>query len=52
MPEEPWISQFNPAVLTEHLKEMGFARVSNFGPKEAYALHLGGHTDELSPSLF
>ena len=50
MPGEPWRSQFDTAALTGRLKEMGFAKVSDFGPEQAYALYLSGRTDEISPS--
>ena len=50
MPEEPWISQFDPVALTERLKDMGFTKVSDFGPEEANAFYLAGRTDEISQS--
>lgn len=48
--QQPWISQFDPTILTERLKEMGFIEISDFGPEEANSLYLTGRTDGLSPS--
>jgi methyltransferase (TIGR00027 family) len=48
--DEPWISQFAPAVLAQRLQEMGFTYMSDFGQEEANALYLGNRTDELSTS--
>ncbi len=50
MPEEPWMSQFDPSTLIKQLKEMGFTKVSDFGPREANALYLASRTDEISQS--
>lgn len=47
---QPWISQFDPIILAERLKEMGFVEMSDFGPEEANSLYLASRTDGLSPT--
>jgi O-methyltransferase involved in polyketide biosynthesis len=46
---ESLVRQFDPVKLAEHLKDMGFTEVSDFGPEEENALYLNGRTDGLSP---
>ena len=50
---EPWLSQFEPTILTARVKELGFTQVWDFGPEEASARYFAGRTDGLRtpPSL-
>lgn len=48
--QQPMLSQFDPLILAEHLKEMGFAEVWDFGPEDANAIYFAGRIDGLSPS--
>lgn len=47
---EPWISQFEPSMLTARVKELGFTQVWDFGREEANARYFAGRTDGLSAS--
>jgi methyltransferase (TIGR00027 family) len=44
---EPWLSQFEPTILTARLKELGFTQVWDFGPEEANTRYFAGRTDGL-----
>jgi len=44
---EPWLSQFEPTLLTVRVQELGFSQVWNFGPEEANARYFAGRTDGL-----
>jgi methyltransferase (TIGR00027 family) len=48
-PNEPDLTQFEPRRLVAHLREIGFSRVTDFGPKEANERYFNGRTDDLSP---
>jgi O-methyltransferase involved in polyketide biosynthesis len=44
---EPALSMFEPVTLAARVKELGFAQVWDFGPKEAKARYFVGRTDGL-----
>jgi methyltransferase (TIGR00027 family) len=46
---EPLLSFFDPAKLAEEVRKVGFAEVSDFGPKEVAARYFVGRTDDLRP---
>jgi methyltransferase (TIGR00027 family) len=45
---EPWLTQFDSAILTKRVKELGFTEVFDFGPDEAEAQYFVGRTDQLA----
>jgi len=45
---EPWLSDFEPDILSDRLAQIGFSDIQDFGPEEAYDLYFSGRTDELS----
>jgi len=47
---EPWLSQFEPSLLTARVKELGFTQVWDLGPEEANARYFAGRTDGLRTS--
>jgi methyltransferase (TIGR00027 family) len=44
---EPWISFYQPADMEQHLRDAGFGSIVYFGPEEATARYLQGHSDGL-----
>jgi methyltransferase (TIGR00027 family) len=44
---EPWISFYRPADMERHLRDAGFGSIVYFGPEEATARYLQGHSDGL-----
>jgi methyltransferase (TIGR00027 family) len=44
---EPFVSAFDPAVLTTQVKALGFKQVWDVGPEEANARYFAGRTDGL-----
>jgi len=44
---EPWITYFDPAVLSGELRELGFSEVEDLGPEELNARYFAGRTDRL-----
>jgi len=50
---EPWLSFFEPGVLEKHFKQIGFGRISHFGPNDAFERHMRYRMDGLSlPGYF
>jgi methyltransferase (TIGR00027 family) len=49
---EPVRSFFEPAQLSEQVRKLGFAEVSDFGPEEAEARYFAGRTDGLRTPAF
>jgi methyltransferase (TIGR00027 family) len=47
---EPWLSQFEPTMLTARLQALGFTQVWDFGSEEANARYFAGRTDGLCAS--
>jgi methyltransferase (TIGR00027 family) len=45
---EPMLTVFDPTTLAARVKDLGFAQVWDFGPKEANARYFTGRTDGLS----
>ncbi|ETW94238.1 MAG: hypothetical protein ETSY1_35785 [Candidatus Entotheonella factor] len=44
---EPWVSFFEPAVLTAQMRQLGFDQISHFSPAEANARYFASRTDGL-----
>ena len=46
---EPVLTFFEPAQLTDQVRKLGFSEVWDFGPEEASPLYFAGRTDGLGP---
>jgi O-methyltransferase involved in polyketide biosynthesis len=50
---EPWLSFFEPGVLERHFKQIGFGRISHFGPDDAFERYMRCRMDGLTlPGYF
>ena len=45
---EPWLTAFDPLLLAQELRRMGFRHVEHFGPAEATRRYLRDRSDGLS----
>ena len=44
---EPWLSFFEPAILADQIRNLGFSEVWDFGPQEGNARYFAGRRDDV-----